>query len=214
VTRLRATLAALAVFLSACSNSTDPAKTTKQAPEAKKALLPPGTESTPEVFKVRFETSKGRFVVEVHKTWAPRGATRFYELVQARYFDGSQFFRVLPNFVVQFGLAADPAVSKKWDKMIDDDEVLRTNRAGSVVFAKMGPNTRTTQVFINLRTNQQLDDQGFAPFGQVIEGMEVVQRVYGGYGEMPDQEMIMKRGNKYLLEKFPKLDSIKTARVL
>ena len=120
---------------------------------------------------------------------------------------------MVPNFVVQFGLAANPAKTKKWDKELDDDPVKQTNRAGSLAFAKKGRNTRTTQVFINLRSNQSLDSQGFAPFGQIVEGMEVIEKLHSGYGEAPDQEAITKRGNAYLASAFPKLDFIRRASV-
>ena len=163
---------------------------------------------------MKFDTSKGTILIEAHRDWAPLGAAQFEKLVKARYFNGARFFRIVPNFVVQFGLAANPADTAKWDKPIPDDPVLRTNRGGSLAFATMGPNTRTTQLFINLNTNQALDSQGFAPFAQVIEGMEVVEKLYSGYGELPDQGAITKSGNAYLEEKFPKLDYIKTAVIL
>ena len=188
-----------------------PAEAPKEA--AKPAKAPPKA-GVPDVFKVRFDTSAGTFVIEAHKDWAPIGTKRFYELVKSGYFDGARFFRVVPNFVVQFGLAASPAVTRKWDTKIPDDPVLRTNKLGSVVFATAGPNTRTTQLFINLRSNQFLDNQGFAPFGEVVEGMDVVQKIYPGYGEAPDQEAITNQGNAYLKGKFPKLDYIKKATVL
>jgi peptidyl-prolyl cis-trans isomerase A (cyclophilin A) len=206
------------LLLAACTGPSDSQKAREEAkqppPAAEKAAPPPAQSNVPEVFKVRFTTSKGPFVVEAHRGWAPIGVERFHELVKAGYYDGARFFRVLPNFVAQFGLAADPADSRKWDKPIKDDEVIRTNRAGSLAFATMGPNTRTTQVFINLRTNQSLDSQGFAPFAQVLEGMDVVEKLYSGYGEAPDQEAITKRGNKYLIENFPRLDYIKAATII
>jgi len=182
-------------------------------PAAKKAPSAPG--KAPNLFKVRFVTSKGPFVIEVHKDWAPVGAQRFYELVKTGFYNDARFFRVLPNFVVQFGLAANPSVTKKWEQKIKDDPVTQTNRAGSVVFATAGPNTRTTQVFINLASNQRLDSDGFAPFGTVVEGMEVVQSFYSGYGEgaSNNQDQITNRGNAYLNANFPKLDYIKTATI-
>lgn len=139
------------------------------------------------------------------------GAARFEELVKARFFDGARFFRVVPNFVIQFGLAGNPVLTKKWDRAIKDDPVAHTNSRGSIAFATEGPNTRTTQLFINLRSNQSLDGRGFAPFGSVVEGMGVVERLYAGYGERPNQEAITRRGNAYLQQNFPKLDYIRTA---
>lgn len=185
-------------------------------PVATNPLLNPSalTERAPDVFKVLFETSKGNFVVEVHREWAPRGADRFYNLVKNGFYDNAKFFRVVPKFVVQFGLHADPKVNQAWSTAtIPDDPVTRTNRKGTIVFATAGPNTRTTQVFINLENNQYLDNQGFAPFGRVVEGMEVVESLYSGYGEAPDQQAIIMQGNAYLEKRFPKLDYIKRARI-
>ena len=179
----------------------------------KKAPAHPSAQ-VPETFKVLFDTSKGSFEVEVHRDWAPLGADRFYHLVKTGYFNGAAFFRVVPNFVVQFGLAANPAVTKQWNRPIKDDPVKETNRVGSIVFATAGPNTRTTQLFINLRSNQQLDSMGFAPFGMVLgDGMNVVQQIYSGYGERPDQGAITSQGKAYLDAKFPKLDYIKKAAI-
>lgn len=174
----------------------------------------PPAPTGPQTFRVRFDTSTGPILVEVHRDWAPKGAARFEELVKARYFDGARFFRVVPNFVVQFGIAGKPALTKKWDNKIDDDPVRGTNRVGSLAFATAGPNTRTTQIFINLRSNQSLDSQGFAPFAMVVEGMENVEKIYSGYGEAPDQGRIERQGNAYLTQSFPKLDYIRTATML
>ena len=181
-------------------------------PEVKKEAEPAKPEAG--VTKVRFSTTKGDIMIAVHKDWAPLGAAHFLEAVKAKYYDNAGFFRIVPNFVTQFGLAADPALTKKWDKPFKDDPVIRTNRRGSLSFATAGPNTRTTQIFINLRSNQALDSQGFAPFAEVVEGMSVVEGLFAGYGELPDQELLTRRGNAYLKEKFPKLDYIKTARVV
>jgi peptidyl-prolyl cis-trans isomerase A (cyclophilin A) len=197
------------LLLASCSSAPEP----KKEAESAKPSVPPSKVGAPDVFKVKFDTSKGPFVVEVHREWAPKGADRFYELVNDNFFSQARFFRVVPNFVIQFGLAADPKLSKKWDVPIDDDPVLRTNRAGAVVFATAGRNTRTSQIFINLRSNMMLDNQGFAPFGQVVEGMEVVEKLYSGYGEQPDQEQITRRGNAYLTDQFPRLDYIRTASI-
>ena len=170
--------------------------------------------AAPSEYKVKFDTSKGVFVVEVHRDWAPLGADRFYELVKSGFFDEARFFRVVPGFVVQWGINKDPKVSAGWrDKKIDDDPVKETNGAGYITFATSGPNTRTTQMFINLANNGRLDSLGFAPFGRVIEGMEVVSSLYSGDRERPQQDLIESQGNEYLEREFPKLDYIKTATV-
>jgi len=170
---------------------------------------------SPEVFKVRFETSKGEIVIQVHRAWAPRGADRFRELVEAGFFDGCRFFRVVPGFVVQFGLNGDPKLNAKWrNKRIPDDPVLHENLKGTITFATAGPNTRTTQLFINLVDNTNLDSMGFSPFGEVVKGMDVVEKIYAGYGERPQQPMIEAQGNAYLQKEFPKLDYIKKAEIL
>ena len=163
---------------------------------------------------MQFTTSKGPFVVEVHRDWAPNGADRFYELVNNHFYDEARFFRVVPNFVVQWGIQADPAVQLNWrTKTIPDDPVAQTNRRGTITFATSGPNSRTTQLFINLADNPRLDALGFAPFGQVISGMSVVEGLYSGYGQTPDQNQIQMQGNAYLQSQFPKLDYIQTARI-
>jgi peptidyl-prolyl cis-trans isomerase A (cyclophilin A) len=168
----------------------------------------------PATYRVLFTTSKGPFTVEVHRDWAPKGADRFYELVKGGFFDGNRFFRVVPNFVVQWGIAGDPAVQAKWrEKTISDDPVRQSNKTGTITFATSGPNTRTTQLFINLKDNPGLDGQGFAPFGQVISGLNVVESLYAGYGEMPDQNQIQTQGNAYLQSQFPMLDYIQTAKI-
>jgi len=160
-------------------------------------------------------------VVEVTRAWAPLGADRFYNLVKNHFYDGAAFFRVLPGFVAQFGLNANPDVSRVWASAnIKDDPVTQSNLAGSLTFATAGPNTRTTQLFINLADNQNLDGMGFAPFGKVIEGMDVVQQFYSGYGEGaprgrgPDQGRLANEGKAYLDKNFPLLDSIKTAVIV
>jgi len=154
-------------------------------------------------------------VVEVTRAWAPRGADRFYALVNQKFFDDSRFFRVVPGFVVQFGLNGDPKRNEPWDsKRLRDDSVTHSNARGTITFATEGPNTRTHQLFINLGDNQRLDGMGFAPIGRVVDGMSVVDSLYGGYGESPDQQMIQTVGNRYLERAFPKLDRIETARVV
>jgi peptidyl-prolyl cis-trans isomerase A (cyclophilin A) len=169
----------------------------------------------PEVFKAQFTTTRGDFVVEVHRASAPLGADRFYNLVKNGYFTNAAFFRVVPGFIVQFGLNANPAVNKVWmNANIKDDPVMGSNKRGTLVFATAGPNTRTTQLFINFGDNAGLDRQGFAPFGTVTEGMDVVDKIYPGYGERPDQQRITEEGKAYLDKNFPMLDSIKAAKIL
>jgi peptidyl-prolyl cis-trans isomerase A (cyclophilin A) len=181
------------------------------------ALLHPATLKTkaPDVFEVKFATTKGDFVVQVTRAWAPFGADRFYNLVKHGFYNDAYFFRIVPNFVVQFGLSGDPAVNKVWaDANIKDDPVTQSNRPGYLTFATAGPNTRTTQLFINLGNNGGLDGQGFAPFGMVTAGMDVVQKLYSGYGERPDQHLITTQGKAYIEKNFPDIDSIKTATVV
>ena len=168
----------------------------------------------PDSFRVAFETTRGRFVVQINKDWAPKGADRFYTLVSQNFFDDTRFFRVVPNFIVQFGLSGDPKITEQWaDKAIADDPVRQTNARGTITFATKGPNTRTHQVFINFRDNARLDSMGFAPIGRVVEGMTVVDSLYSDYGEAPEQHFIQTLGNSYLDRTFPKLDRIKTARI-
>lgn len=163
-------------------------------------------------YRVKFETSAGDFVVEVHRDWAPLGAERFHELVESGFYDDTKFFRVVPNFMVQWGIAADPEVMNKWrDKKIKDDPVRRSNKKGYITFATSGDDSRTTQVFINFKANTFLDDKGFAPFGEVVEGMDVVEKINSLYGERPDQGQIQRKGNAYLNKDFPKLDGITKA---
>jgi peptidyl-prolyl cis-trans isomerase A (cyclophilin A) len=169
----------------------------------------------PEKFRVKFETSCGDFTVEVQREWAPLGAERFHELVQAGFYDECRFFRVVPGFVVQWGMNGDPAVYAKWkDREIKDDKVTQSNREGMITFASRGPNTRTCQLFINLADNQRLDDLGFAPFGKVVEGLDVVQKITSEYGQRPQQPLIQEEGNAYLKKEFPKMDYIKKATVV
>lgn len=171
--------------------------------------------SAPATYRARFETSAGSFTVEVTRAWAPLGADRLYNLVRNGFYDGGRFFRVVPGFVVQFGLPGDPAVGAKWrTASIPDDPVLQHNTRGTITFATAGPATRTTQLFINLGDNVQLDGMGFSPLGRVVEGMDVVDRIYAGYGEQPDQGMIQTRGNAYLAAQFPRLDSIAHATIV
>jgi peptidyl-prolyl cis-trans isomerase A (cyclophilin A) len=169
----------------------------------------------PDSFRARFETSAGDFVIAVQRRWAPKGADRFYNLTRSGYYDGVRFFRVVSGFMVQFGIHGDPAVAAAWrDQRIPDDPVRRTNLRSMVSYATAGPGTRTTQLFINFGSNDGLDAQGFAPFGQVVEGMDVVDRIYAGYGERPNQGRIQAEGNTYLQRGFPRLDYVKRATIV
>lgn len=212
----------LAALSLSCGLAAKPAK--KAAAPKPNPLLDPSTltAKAPDVFQVQFDTTKGPFVVEVHREWAPNGADRFYNLVANGYYDNAKFFRVISGFMAQFGIHADPAINKAWrPAMIQDDPVTQSNTRGMVSFAMSGRNTRTTQLFINYSdVNARLDTMGFAPFGKVIEGMDVVDALHSGYGEGaprgrgPDQRRIIEEGNAYLTAEFPELDSIKTARIL
>ena len=177
-------------------------------------------EHAPDSYKVRLDTSKGTFVITVYRSWAPLGADRFYTLVKSGFFNGARFFRVLPGFVVQFGIAGDPAMTAKWrNANLQDDPVTQSNRRGTLSFATGGPNTRTTQVFINLADNSSLDAKDFSPFGAVSEGMNVVDQLYSGYGEGapqgtgPSQPQAESEGNRYFERDFPKLDYIQKATI-
>jgi peptidyl-prolyl cis-trans isomerase A (cyclophilin A) len=189
---------------------------------ANRALLNPAalTEQAPPLYKAKFDTTKGTFVVEVHRDWAPIGADRFYNLVKNGFFDEDRFFRVVEGFMVQFGINGNPQVSAQWQNAdIKDDPVTQSNKPGFITFATRGPNTRTTQVFINYADNHGLDSQGFAPFGQVTVGMNVVQSLYSGYGEGaprgagPSQPRMQSEGNPYLVSQFSKLDYITKATI-
>jgi peptidyl-prolyl cis-trans isomerase A (cyclophilin A) len=179
-------------------------------------------EKAPDIYKAKFETSKGDFVVEVTRAWAPNGADRFYNLVKAGYYDDVRFFRVLSGFMAQFGINGDPALNKVWQPArINDDPVKQGNKPGYVTFAKAPlPNSRTTQVFINYRDNSRLDADGFAAFGKVTTGMDVVDSLFAGYGEGapngngPDQSRLQGEGNAYLVKDFPKLDFVKKATII
>lgn len=164
-------------------------------------------------YEVEFETTVGSFTVVVHRDWAPRGAHRFYQLVKSGFFDDCGFFRVVPGFMVQFGIAADPAVHAEWREPIMDDEVIESNERGYITFATSGPDSRTSQVFINYKHNDFLDSQGFSPFGEVTKGMDVVDSINSAHKEDPQQPMIEAEGNAYLTRNFPKLDYVKTAKL-
>ena len=173
-------------------------------------------DKAPETFKADFETNTGKhFVVEVHRAWAPNGADRFYNMVKNGFFDDCRFFRVVPDFMVQFGIHGDPAVSAPWRAArIPDDPVKESNKRGYVTFATAGPNTRTTQIFINFKDNSFLDGQGFSPFGRVTTGMDVVDKIYSVDREKPDQGQIQAQGNAYLEKAFPKLEYVKKATIV
>src|SRR5207247_1080229 len=190
----------------ACAKPADkPAATAGGVPDFHNPSDPGFAQQAPDSFRARFSTTKGDFVIAVHRAWAPLGADRFYNLVRSGYYDGLRFFRVIPGFMAQLGLHADTAVTSAWrERVIADDQMRRSDQRGMVTFATAGPGTRTTQVFINYGDNSQLDGRGFAPFGQVVEGMNVVDSLYGGYGEGapngrgPDQMRIHIEGEKYL----------------
>lgn len=178
------------------------------------ASLPPGVPSEG-TFVVDFTSTAGNFTVEVNREWAPIGAHRFYELVKDGFYDDAGFFRVIPNFMVQFGLAADPLMTGKWKREIPDDPVVKSNTRGYVTFAKTGmPNSRTGQIFINYADNSRLDQDGFAPFGLVTKGMEAVDKINAEYREKPQQGSITSQGNAYLKKNFPNLDYVIKATIV
>jgi peptidyl-prolyl cis-trans isomerase A (cyclophilin A) len=221
---MKSLLTALALCASLVSSAQTPTPHTTHpiphttAPTAPRpSLLNPASlhAKAPEIFKAKFTTTAGDFVVEVHRDWAALGADRFYNLVRNGYFTNASFFRVMPGFVVQFGLSPNPAVNKVWkDAHIQDDPVIQSNKRGFLVFATAGPNTRTTQLFINYGDNTRLDGMGFAPFGKVIEGMDVVDKIYPGYGDSPRQDLITDQGDAYIAASFPKIDKIKLAHIV
>ena len=198
----------------------------KRGPQQNQSALlnPDPTElarQAPDSFKVRFETSRGPFVVQVVRDWAPHGVDRFHYLVRHGFYDGVKFFRVVPGFVAQFGIHGDPEVSGAWrERSIPDDSVRQSNQLGFLTYAMGGPNSRTTQLFINRRDNRRLDAMGFAPIGLIIEGQAAADSIYDGYGDGPprgngpEQAMIGREGNAYLDRAFPRLDSIVQARVV
>ena len=193
---LFSSIAGLAILLNACSGR----------------ILPHAT--APARYRVELDTSRGPIEIEVTRAEAPLGADRFYNLVKSGYFQGARFFRVVPGFVIQFGLAADPAVTKEWQKPITDDPARTSNLRGTLAFAvTSAPNSRTTQLFINLGDNRRLDQMGFAHLARIVRGMETVDRIYSEYGENPDQSLIEAQGNAYLTKAFPLLDYIRTARI-
>ncbi len=224
--KLAAMAAAVGVALGITSCAAGGSDDARESETETNMLLRPDAEAfqatAPETFRVRFETSKGDFVVEVVRAWAPNGADRFYNLVRNGYYDDVRFFRVISGFMAQFGIHGDPKVNAAWRvRPIPDDPVVESNRRGYVTFAMTSqPNSRTTQLFINYADNTQLDGMGFAPIGRVVEGMEVVDQLYAGYGEGapngrgPDQARIVAEGNAYLNANFPNLDYIRRATVI
>ncbi len=226
-----------AFLLASCSKTDPPSGTTPSASTSAATPAPTSSvaardgnhpifhpekavEKAPDSFKVKFATTKGDFVVEVHRDWAPNGADRFYNLVKLGYFDGVKFFRAVENFMVQFGINGDPHVNGAWIRAkIPDDPVKKGNKRGMVTFATSGKDARVTQVFVNYKDNSELDKSGFAAFGEVTTGMNVVDSLYKGYGEGaprgqgPEQGRVQSEGNAYLEKEFPKLDAVKEAKL-
>jgi peptidyl-prolyl cis-trans isomerase A (cyclophilin A) len=201
-----------------------PTPAAKTATVVKTKLLDPKSlnEKAPATFQVKFTTTAGDFVVEATRAWAPNGVDRFYNLVKNGYYDDIRFFRVISGFMAQFGISGDPKLNEIWHAAnIPDDPVTQSNTRGMVTFATAGPGTRTTQLFINFADrNKMLDAQGFSPIGKVVSGMDVVDKLYAAYGEGapsgtgPNQGLLQAQGNDYLAKSFPKLDYIKTARIV
>ncbi len=219
---IRACFAAGVMFLGAALSGFAAGQADSK-PDLGKLMNPASlNEKAPDVYRAKFETTKGAFVIEITRAWAPLGADRFYNLVKNGYYDGCRFFRVVADFMVQFGINGDPKLNTVWRQArIQDDPVKQSNKRGYVSFATSGPNSRTTQVFINFSDrNAQLDGMGFAPFGKVVEGMNIVDRLYSGYGDGaprgsgPDQGKLQMEGNAYLDKGFTKLDAIKSAAIV
>jgi peptidyl-prolyl cis-trans isomerase A (cyclophilin A) len=176
------------------------------------------TEAAPATYRVRFETSVGTIVVQVNKAWSPNGADRFYNLVKNGYYDDTRFYRVVEGFMAQFGLKGVNAIDQAWrNASFPDDPFTRSNGRGTITFAHAGANTRTTQVFFNFKDNTHLDPSGFTPFGEVVEGLDVMDRIYSGYGELPpagkgpDYGKAWVQGNKYLDQDFPEMTKVISA---
>jgi cyclophilin family peptidyl-prolyl cis-trans isomerase len=198
---------------------------TRASPALSSALLQPSSsfwrDTAPSVYRARVETTRGEFVLEVHRAWAPLGADRFYNLIRAGYYDDSRFTRVVPGYIAQFGIARDSAINATWvARSFPDDSSHHSNARGTFAFAMTGPNARTTQIYINLVDNTRNDSQGFSPMGRVVEGMSVVDSLYGGYGENSGSGMragkqgpLLNGGNAYVDRAFPKLDRLVRIRV-
>jgi peptidyl-prolyl cis-trans isomerase A (cyclophilin A) len=209
---LLAAVAAVAILSTSCKKSDAPANPPAAA----------SNEQAPDTVRVRFETTKGPFVVEAYRAWSPHGVDRFYQLAKSGFYNDIRFYRVIGGFMAQFGMSGDPKLTAAWkDRPIPDDPVAHTNERGTVTFAATGnPNSRTTQLFVNYRDNSNLDGMGFAPIGRVTEGMAVVDSLYSGYGEGapdgngPDQIRAMAEGNSYLDSGFPKLDRVTKATLI
>jgi peptidyl-prolyl cis-trans isomerase A (cyclophilin A) len=216
-------LCALGLFATAFATRAEDTNQVEKPAAATPGFSDPAklTEQAPETFKAQFDTTKGKFTIEVTRSLAPNGADRFYNLVRSGYFKDIAFFRVIPGFMCQFGIHGDPAVAAKWrDANIPDDAVKGSNTRGAITFATAGPNTRTTQLFINFGNNVNLDGMGFSPFGKVTEGMDVVDKIDSEYGEGapngrgPDQGRVQNEGNAFLKKDFPNLDYIKSAVIV
>lgn len=208
--RLTTFLAAL-LLLTGCGSSPEPAKQAAEKAAPTKAAVP-------ETFKVKFTTSKGDIVVAANRAWSPHGVDRFHELLAMDYFKDGRFFRVVPKFIAQFGVNADPKIHHKWrEYFIPDDKRVLDNTRGTLSFAQNGPNSRATEIFINLKNNKELDKTNFVPFAKVVEGMDVVDKLYSGYGDVGLKINVKKvedRGNEYLAEGFPELDYITKTEIL
>jgi peptidyl-prolyl cis-trans isomerase A (cyclophilin A) len=208
-TIIAAVLGAIALGAAGCGGGS--------SPPTSSALLHPSSlnKTAPDTFKAEFTTTQGSFVVTVTRSWAPLGADRFYNLVSNHYYDDQPLFRVLPGFVVQWGISGTPAIAKAWESAtIEDDPVAHSNDTGTITFATSGPNSRTTQVFVNLAANSSLDSQGFSPFGTVTSGFSVFTDLYSGYGDTFDQGTFTQSGASWVHTNFPKLDWIQSARIV
>jgi cyclophilin family peptidyl-prolyl cis-trans isomerase len=217
----RAALVALSVMLSggAC-HAVKPGSAPATSSARRAVLLNPSdnfwTTRAPPVFRATVETTRGAFVLEIHRSWAPLGADRFYNLARSGFFDDSRFFRVMPNYIAQFGIPGDPAITTMWkDRTFPDDSVRESNTRGTIGFAMTGPNMRTTQLYISRKDNSQLDAQGFSPIGRVVQGMDIVDSLYDGYGEgagggvrAGKQQRMLTEGNAHLDRDFPRLDHL------